>query len=175
MATNAPCARTKILVAIDDSKPAQWAMQVASAFAKRMNAEVILVSVIPTPMPVVADAVFYETESAWRDRLQEEASMLLCNARDSLPPTVPCETVVREGDAPIEIVDLARAKNVNLIVLGSRGRNRFSQFVLGSTAEAVLRKAHCPVMTVANEPVRCASASAQSERVCCGKAAAASK
>lgn len=152
MATNQKCERPKILVAIDDSKPAQWALQTAASFAQRLDAEVILLNVLPLPMPVVAGGVFYETETSWRNRLQEEASALLYNARDTLPATLPCEVVLREGDASREILALARNRQVGLIVLGSRGQNRFAQLVLGSTAQAVIREAPCPVMTIANPP-----------------------
>ena len=85
-----------------------------------------------------------------------EALLLLRKTHEDLPPTIPCDTVLREGLPAEEIVAFAREQDVNLIVLGSRGRNRFAEFVLGSTAEAVIRDAPCPVMTVSHAP-RCCS------------------
>jgi len=163
VATNAPCARTKILVAIDDSIPAQWALKVAASFATRLNTDIVLLTVIPSPEVVGAEVVFAGTALDYHSRLQQEAQLLLRNAHNSLPPTVPCETIVREGIAPGEILSVAHERNVDLIVLGSRGRNRFAQFVLGSTAEAVIGKAPCPVLTIANEPTCCESAPASKD------------
>jgi hypothetical protein len=38
--------------------------------------------------------------------------------------------------------------------MGTHGRGRLAQFLVGSTAEGVIRLAKCPVLAVAHEPVR---------------------
>jgi hypothetical protein len=38
--------------------------------------------------------------------------------------------------------------------MGTRGRGRFAQLILGSTAEQVIREASCPVLTVGRAPDR---------------------
>ena len=54
-----------------------------------------------------------------------------------------------QGGAPGgAITDSARAVNADLIVMGTHGRRGFSHLVSGSVAEAVLRQAPCPVLTV---------------------------
>ena len=53
-----------------------------------------------------------------------------------------------EGD-----VRLAEEENVDMIVLGSHGRTGFSRLLMGSVAEAIVRKAHCPVL-VYKQPVK---------------------
>jgi Ala-tRNA(Pro) deacylase len=50
-------------------------------------------------------------------------------------------------------VQAAHDWGADLIVIGTHGRGRFSSFILGSTAEAVIRRATCPVLTVAHDPV----------------------
>lgn len=47
-----------------------------------------------------------------------------------------------------EIVDYAQLKNVDLIVLGTKGRSIFKKLLLGSVASEVVTYAHCPVLIV---------------------------
>jgi hypothetical protein len=56
------------------------------------------------------------------------------------------------GPSSGEIVALAKAENVDLIVMSSHGRSGLSRILLGSTAEAVMRLAPCPVLVV-KQPV----------------------
>jgi nucleotide-binding universal stress UspA family protein len=59
---------------------------------------------------------------------------------------VPVECVVAEGDVTTEV--LAEAQAADMVVLGTHGRSGFEHLMLGSVAEKVVRKAHCPVMTI---------------------------
>jgi nucleotide-binding universal stress UspA family protein len=53
-----------------------------------------------------------------------------------------------EGDPTREIVRLAREKECDLIVMGTHGWTGLTRLLMGSVAEHVVRKAHCPVLTV---------------------------
>jgi nucleotide-binding universal stress UspA family protein len=63
-------------------------------------------------------------------------------------PAVRVEHVLREGDPALEILALAGELSCDLIVLGTHGRTGFHRLLMGSVAEAVSRKAPCPVLTV---------------------------
>ncbi|MCT1401084.1 universal stress protein [Paenibacillus sp. p3-SID867] len=52
------------------------------------------------------------------------------------------------GDPGPTIVDYSKKKNVDLIIIGSRGLNSFQEFVLGSVSHKVVKRARCPVMVV---------------------------
>lgn len=52
------------------------------------------------------------------------------------------------GDAAGEIIRLAEQESADVIVVGTSGRRGVSRFFLGSVAEAVVRGAPCPVLTV---------------------------
>ncbi|MDZ7852411.1 MAG: universal stress protein [Halomonas sp.] len=58
------------------------------------------------------------------------------------------ETRVLDGDPRRAIIEEAKREHADLIVIGKRGRNRIQEFLLGSTAEAIARGAHCPVLVV---------------------------
>jgi nucleotide-binding universal stress UspA family protein len=61
---------------------------------------------------------------------------------------VPLETAVPYGRPFEAILQVAQAKKVNLIVLGSHGRTGLRRLLLGSTAERVIGQAPCPVLVV---------------------------
>ncbi|MCA1770811.1 MAG: universal stress protein [Halomonas sp.] len=61
------------------------------------------------------------------------------------------ETRVLDGDPRRAIIEEAKREHADLIVIGKRGRNRIQDFLLGSTAEAIARDAHCPVLVVPGE------------------------
>jgi nucleotide-binding universal stress UspA family protein len=52
------------------------------------------------------------------------------------------------GNAPAEIIRVAKEIDADLIVLGTHGRKGISQMIIGSVTEKVIRRAHCPVLTV---------------------------
>ena len=60
------------------------------------------------------------------------------------------ETAIIEAEtsAASTIVDYAESKNVDLLIIGSRGRTGLKKMLVGSTASAVVKYAHCPVLVV---------------------------
>jgi nucleotide-binding universal stress UspA family protein len=58
------------------------------------------------------------------------------------------EILVARGDPAEIVIELAAERNVDVIVMGTRGHSKIRQFLLGSTAERVVEHAKCPVMTV---------------------------
>jgi nucleotide-binding universal stress UspA family protein len=69
--------------------------------------------------------------------------------RDKLPPIFAKQAViVIEGRPAEQIVEQLRAKGIDLAVMGSRGRGRIEQLLIGSTTEQVLSSAPCSVLIV---------------------------
>jgi nucleotide-binding universal stress UspA family protein len=100
-----------------------------------------------------------------RERAIEELGRFVHHAREI---GVPTEIRLEEGDAVEEILKLAKQLPAHLVVMGTHGRRGFERLVLGSVAEKVLRKATCPVMTVASEPEgAAASEKALFKRILC--------
>jgi nucleotide-binding universal stress UspA family protein len=58
------------------------------------------------------------------------------------------EVVIVEGNIWEVISNLIKEKEIDLIVLGTRGRTGIGKTLLGSVAEQILRQAPCPVLTV---------------------------
>jgi len=59
---------------------------------------------------------------------------------------VTAETAV--GEPAAEILEVARGRGADLIVVGTHGRTGLEHALMGSIAERVVRRAHCPVLTV---------------------------
>jgi nucleotide-binding universal stress UspA family protein len=62
--------------------------------------------------------------------------------------TVNYEHHYRKGSPVVEILTFAEEENIDLIVMASHGRTGLSRLLMGSIAEGVMRKAHCPVLIV---------------------------
>jgi nucleotide-binding universal stress UspA family protein len=74
----------------------------------------------------------------------------LARLRDLVPAAFrdACDVQVVTGQAADSIVRVARERDADLIVMGTRGRTGLKHAVLGSVAEKVVRLAPCPVLTV---------------------------
>ncbi|MEM1903613.1 MAG: universal stress protein, partial [Pyrobaculum sp.] len=58
------------------------------------------------------------------------------------------ETEVRSGNPPTEILNYAEEREVDLIVMGSRGLSAIQRLVLGSVSQTVVSRARVPVLVV---------------------------
>jgi nucleotide-binding universal stress UspA family protein len=135
---------TRILVPTDFSRSSDAALAHARGFASRTGASLHLLHVADNTFlrTVHADPRNYEAAALWQ--LQEQfpdgdAGAIL---------------VVERSEAPAdEIARYARIHNIDLIVMGTHGRNCMANLLLGSVAEKVVRTAPCPVLTVNDHPV----------------------
>jgi nucleotide-binding universal stress UspA family protein len=68
--------------------------------------------------------------------------------REWIPDTIDAESHVVIGHSAHEIVKYAEETNADLIVMATHGRTGVSHMVMGSTAETIVRKSPCPVLTL---------------------------
>jgi nucleotide-binding universal stress UspA family protein len=149
----------RILVAVDESQQAGFAIDVASRLAGELKAQLILVHISPATGPFTPEFAFVEPEM--RAQYLRAGEAVLNQAKARVPDMMPVETVLRQGVAADQILDVATTFDADLIVIGTHGRGRFTQVVIGSVAAAVARKATCPVITVAHAPDWAASRESQ--------------
>jgi nucleotide-binding universal stress UspA family protein len=132
-----------ILHPTDFSPQSQAAFQVACALARDYVARLVLVHVKPPEMIYGEGYALPPDPETARKELQEQLDHLL--APD---PVICVERLLKQGDAAQEILRVANETHPDLVVLGTHGRTGVSRLLMGSVAEAVLRKAPCPVLTV---------------------------
>jgi nucleotide-binding universal stress UspA family protein len=70
------------------------------------------------------------------------------NSNDSTDPRFETAIIEAETSAASTIVDYAESKNVDLLVIGSKGRTGLKKMLVGSTASEVVKYAHCPVLVI---------------------------
>lgn len=141
----------KILVATDFSETAAKAVEAATEFARKFDAELVLLHAykveIPMASPMTAGgyalpAGFFE-QLGTHARAQVEAA-----ASEIESQGVSTSGIAVEQSAANAIVEEARARSIDLIVMGTRGLTGIKHIALGSVADRVARLAPCPVMTV---------------------------
>ena len=138
-----------ILVPLDFSGFARQALMCAVPLARKHRAKISLVHVAQPPavvrtMPdggLIMPVNTSQLVSAAKVHLDDLAAQLL-------PGDVRGETLVRDGNAAEEVVAAAKVLKADLIVLSNTGRSGLSRILMGSTAERIVRHAHCPVLTV---------------------------
>jgi len=140
----------KVLVPVDGSKYSSEGIKVASHYAKSKNAEVFLMTVIPS----VSD-IDLELTASERDRLLESMKKrgedILSKASDLIKTlgVNHVNTVLATGPSPAhEIVAFAEKERTDLIVIGSRGRTATQRFHIGSVAANVVSHTPCCVYVV---------------------------
>jgi nucleotide-binding universal stress UspA family protein len=144
---------TRILCAVDLSGCSLAALRYAFALAEESDALVTAVNVVEwTPvgydplMGPLADLAGYRVaaETTARARLHEVVAA--CATKKTA-----AEEIVTSGKPHHEIVRIASERQSDLIALGIHGRNAVDRMLFGSTAEPVVRRATCPVLTVRAE------------------------
>ena len=142
-----PIRARKILVPTDFSELSKSAVKEAVSLARRFNAKIDLVHVLePPPYPEFGYVHIPVKEGALRKLAESQIEKL----RAEVPALGELlnYTPIRTGNAPHEIVQSARELNAELIVIGTHGRTGIKRLALGSTAEKVVRHAHCPVLVL---------------------------
>jgi nucleotide-binding universal stress UspA family protein len=133
-----------ILYATDFSSVAEAAAPYAAELALRYGSKVFAAHV---RAPQVTGLVPPESWQVVRDAAERQATEQADHLK-SLFRGVENEVTVIEGGVWNELSNIIEEKNIDLIVIGTRGRQGLGKFLLGSVAETILRRAHCPVLTV---------------------------
>jgi nucleotide-binding universal stress UspA family protein len=140
----------RILAATDFSECSAHALRYACEFAEVFGAELHLLSVIERPAgayPEFGISVHDIEAGLIREAEKSMKELPDLKWRDKLTVT----RAVVKGPPFVEIVKYAKDHDVDLIVLGTHGRGAIAHMLMGSTAERVVRKAPCPVLTVRPE------------------------
>jgi nucleotide-binding universal stress UspA family protein len=150
----------RILCALDFSDCAMSAFRYARALAEESGATLAVLHAIeltpPAYDPLIGppiDLPGYRLacERAVRDRLH---NVIPAAARTSLD----VEEIVVSGKPHHEILRVANQWHADLVVLGIHGHNVIDRVLFGSTVEPVVRRAHCPVLTVRADAIAASAA-----------------
>jgi nucleotide-binding universal stress UspA family protein len=132
---------SRIGVGYDGGPEATQALAFAARLARECDAAIAIRSVVVSPL-AAANLSAYDAD--WLERSREVAQDELTKALSDLDVEATGDLAV--GYAVDELVELS--KDVDLLVLGSRGWGPVRRTMAGSTAAAVMRKAHAPVVVL---------------------------
>ncbi|HLF17254.1 MAG TPA: universal stress protein [Candidatus Thermoplasmatota archaeon] len=138
-----------ILVAVDFSPCSRAALDAAAGLAEDMEVPVVLVHAL-TALPAGTDPAAPDPVTAVRLEVDEGEAIELSTewAGRLRKRGLDVETVARRGKPADIILKEAKARNAALVVVGTHGRTGFRHLVLGSVAEAVVRRSDRPVLAV---------------------------
>ncbi|HSO18885.1 MAG TPA: universal stress protein [Desulfosarcina sp.] len=140
----------KIITTTDFSEAARKGVDAAAELAHTFDADLLLVHV-SQPLqtaPAATAAAGYHLPTVDRE-IRKEASQLADElVASAVPDAVRSQVRILEGKPAQEIADLAAKEGADLIVIATRGEATWKKVLFGSVAEAVVRHAECPVLTV---------------------------
>jgi nucleotide-binding universal stress UspA family protein len=141
----------KILFCTDFSENSHWAFTYALNLAKNYKSKLFIIHVTPVPNHPEQLSIYLPPEKleelriAQRKELEKELKTFYLR---KLKEFKNYKIFFKEGEPFIEIIQMAKKESVDLIVMGTHGRTGLNHVLFGSTAEKVVRKSPCPVLTI---------------------------
>lgn len=136
----------RVMIAVDHSKTARRAFAVGRELCRQLGAgAVALVHVLDVTTGFSPELGIVDTRVL--DDLSASGKTLLDGCANELAP-VAVSRFMPEGEPATEIVRAADEWRADVILIGAHARGPVARFLLGSTAETVVRRAHCPVLTI---------------------------
>lgn len=133
----------RILIATDGSPGSMAAVEEGVRLAKTLGAGVTFVAVAHAPLPLLGDPYYQRA-------LSENLAVMRTALAKAIPYAeerhVQSDTELLEGSPAKAILDLARSRDVDLIVVGSRGLGAVKGALLGSVSSEIVHHADRPVL-----------------------------
>jgi nucleotide-binding universal stress UspA family protein len=144
---------TTLLVAIDSSEASACAVNSAVELAEQLAARVVILHVLD-PATVVVAPELMQVYQPTLEEMKKKGQVLLREASERFSDLIEIETLLLEGNPAEQIVRAATDQEADMVIIGTDSRGRLAHFLLGSTADAVIRRAPCPVVAVRRCPKR---------------------
>lgn len=133
-----------IVIATDFSPGSDAALRLATMLARDNQAKLLIVHV-SEPRPAYTVAGIYASLPAGNEFADAHRQLLDVRPTDS---NVACEHRLLIGTPADELAKFAEEQHADMIVIGCHGRTGLGRLLMGSVAEAVVRQAQCPVLTI---------------------------
>jgi len=136
----------KLLVATDFAGPSKAAFHAALGICVATGADLFILHVFEyaNGAPPETGGLLLQLDTFFQKAQQSIKDM----TDEANKAGITCDSKIVGGIAPLTILDVIASENIDLAVMGTNAPRGFERLVFGSTADAVLRKAPCPVLTV---------------------------
>ena len=133
-----------ILLATDGSKMSRGAEREALSLAKTCGSKLYVISVIEVnpEFEALAPGLVEKVEKKTRKSVESVKTR-------ASKAGIKCETIITEGEEPYKnIVDVARKKKIEMVIMGRHGRTGLKRLLMGSVTAKVLGHSSCKVLVV---------------------------
>ncbi len=142
----------KILLPIDGSEYSINAAKYATRIAKDENAELFCIHVVSPRIPYGYETSAVSTKGQYNEDIKNMVELWFEKVRDIANnegiSDVKTDIFIDVKSIIESIIDYATSRDIDLIVIGTKGRTGLKRFLMGSVANGVVQHAHCPVLLV---------------------------
>ena len=139
----------KILCPVDFSDCSKIALDYSVSLAKKYEAQILILHVVETSFPDPEYIAICEDMEKIHTQLTIQAETKISKLKENLiNEKIKTTPIISTGKPFVEIIKCCKENNVDLVVIGSHGQSGLSHILFGSTAEKVVRKSPCGVLTV---------------------------
>ena len=148
---------SKILVGIDGSEYSRNAVNYALDLALKYNSDLFLLAIVPSKVHhgdssgvfgMVAPSYFQEYKKEAEKWFEEIIAYINNNTTIDTKTKVKSEVITSPFSTAASILNYAEERDVELIVIGTRGNSGLKKMLLGSVATDVVTYAYCPVLVI---------------------------
>lgn len=148
---------SKILVGIDGSEHSRNAVNYALDLAIKNDSELFLLAILPSKVHhgdssgvfgMVSPSYFDEYKKEAERWFQEIINHISKETTIDTNTRVKSEVITTPFSTPASILNYAEERDVDLIVIGTRGKSGLKKMLLGSVASDVVTYSYCPVLVV---------------------------
>jgi nucleotide-binding universal stress UspA family protein len=146
---------TKILIPIDGSGSSLNAAKFAFELSKKIFSELYIISIVPSKIKYGdSSGYFGMVPPKYLETYKKEAETWFNQLRNGLEGNesnkekITTEVLTSPLSVSGTILEYGESNNIDLIVMGTKGKTGFNRLLIGSTAQEIVTYAHCPVMVV---------------------------
>ena len=148
---------TKILIGIDGSDSSLNAAKYAIDLSKKFNSEIILLSIVPSKIHhgdssgvfgMVSPSYLSDYRKEAEEWFKEFINQVKDNESFDIEKRIITDVITSPFSIAASILNYAEERNVDLIIIGTRGNSGLKKMLLGSVASDVVTYSYCPVLVI---------------------------
>jgi nucleotide-binding universal stress UspA family protein len=148
---------TKILIGIDGSDSSLNAAKYAIDLSKKFNSEIILLSIVPSKIHhgdssgvfgMVSPSYLSDYRKEAEEWFKEFIDQVKDNESFDIEKRIITDVITSPFSIAASILNYAEERNVDLIIIGTRGNSGLKKMLLGSVASDVVTYSYCPVLVI---------------------------